>query len=400
MVRRHPLMSARVRRNWRGQLIWEQAEGFKPAIEWRQGRQDSGWPLLAPIDLEKAPGFRLFAVEDPGWTDLVLQVHHSLHDGAGTFAVVDDLLAIYARDLGATVNLAELHPERLPTRNKFGLSLRDKLRLLPFQLVGLALSLQLHRRKVAPLLPAPDRAAPDDGPLPPNLPAVASRSFSPEEFRDLREAAKYLGTGMHDLFIRDTQAALGAWLKVHGKGGPLDWVRLLIPCNLRRPVDFQLPAANLVSLVIIDRRAKSLANRERLLRRVREDMNWVKRKRLGYVFLVLLGLRRLWPGGIRRYARRPVCRATFFLTNVGDIFHNSPLRNPEGKLAVPGAILEDVCLVGPYRPGTCACLAIGLYAQRLSANLQYDPGVMTQAQAEDLVQAFADQVKLTVESAG
>ncbi len=395
---RHPLLTAVVRRNWRGRLVWTQAPDCRPVVEWAPRLQDSGWPDYPPIDLERAPGCHLFATEEPGRVLLFLQVHHSLHDGAGTFAVIDDLLIHYARELGEEVDPAELHPERLPDRNRFGLSFGDKLRLLPMQALGLALSIQLHGRTVAPLLP--DAEATGAAPPSRRVPALASRRLGPEEFRGFRAAAKRLGAGLQDILIRDAQAALGAWLKDHGRAGPRDWIRLAVPVNLRRPADLSLPAANLVGLVIIDRRAKSLANRERLLVRAREDMGWVRRKRLGYVLLVQLGLCGLFPGGIRRYVRRSGSHASFLLTNLGQILSGSPLYRPDGKVAVPGAVLEDVALAAPVRPGTCACLAVGVYGEALAADLSYDSRVMTPAQAEALVQAFADQVRLTIGSAG
>jgi hypothetical protein len=230
------------------------------------------------------------------------------------------------------------------------------------------------------------------------MPALASRRFAPEVFQDLRGAAKRLGAGVHELFIRDTQSALGAWLKVHGDAGPLEWTRLALPVNLRRPADLPLPSTNLVGLIGLDRRVKSLGRRERLLVRAKEDMGWVKRKRFGYVFLVVLWLHGLLPGGIRRYARRRKCRATLLMTNLGQILSSSPLLGRDGKVAVPGAVLEDVCLQAPVRPGTSAGLALGVYANVLAADLSYDPRVLTPAQAGDLVQALEDQLKLTLEA--
>jgi NRPS condensation-like uncharacterized protein len=390
---RHPFLTAVVARNWRGRLVWKQAVGFEPAIEWVEELQESGWPHWPAIDLAKAPGFHLIGIEREDSTDLFVQVHHSVQDGAGTYAVLDDLFIDYSRSLGVAVELPELRLETLRARNQFGLSLWDKLKLIPSMGLGLAVSLQLHSRKAVPILPTPP--APDEGPPPAPMPALASRRFSAEDFRRLRDAAKRAGAGVHEVLIRDVQAALGAWLKDHGKAEPMEWTRLGVPVNLRRPADIHLPSANVVGLIIIDRRVKSLANRERLLLRAREDMGWIKRKRWGYVHLVMLALFRTVPGGLRRYSRKRVCRATVLLTNLGQVFGGSPLRNSEGKLAVPGAILEEVGLAAPFRPGTSAGFAVGVYANRLWADLSYDPRILTAAQAEALADAFSHQIKLS-----
>ena len=395
---RHPLLRCVVRRNWRGQLVWQPLPEHRPAVHWAQELDASGWPGWTPTDLAVIPGIHVIAHEAGGLTDLFVHAHHALHDGAGHFAVVDDLLVHYARGLGANVAPSSYDQQAFPSRNKFGLSLWGKLKLAPLQLLGLAASLQLLSRRPRALNPAAS-AASESVPVT-HFPALASRKLSRDDSEWLGSAAKLLHTGLHDMLIRDAHAAVGAWLDSRPDASRLDWVYLLVPVNLRRPADMALPAANLVGLVILARQLKALGRRERLLQRVNEDMRWVKRGRFGYAFLVFLQLCRLVPGGIRRFSRSRVNRSTFLFTNLGNVFASSRLMNSARKLEVPGAVLESLHLAPPCRPGTNAALAVGFYAGQFWADLQYDPRTLTSAEAETLIDSFVGQLRLSAESVG
>ncbi len=399
-ARRHPLLAAVVRRGSFGRLYWEPAAGGPAPIEWRSGLAPGGsWPVeWVALDLEKQPGLRWIIVADGATTDLFIQTHHAVLDGGAIFAVIHEMMLHYARELGQAVELPELRPELLRTRGRLAGSLWERLKFLPTHVAGLALAWPILRREVAPLVPhcsATDADAPPFG-----LPAVVSRRFSPVDFKTIRAAAKCHGVSVNDLLTRDLFAAVGTWRVAHGIGTPLDWIRLGVPVSLRTHADRHLPASNAFSLVGLDRRAKSLANRDRLLRRAREDMELVRKHRLGHTFLLLLGLHRLRPSGIFRYTRRLACRATLVLTNMGQFFSpRSPLLDGTQRLAVPGAVLEDIQIGGLFRPATCATLAVGIYAGRLHADLHYDARFLTAVQAENYMHTFEQQVRLSMESA-
>ncbi|MES1166892.1 MAG: hypothetical protein ABUL68_02725, partial [Pseudomonadota bacterium] len=363
-----------------------------------RGLAPSGWPEWTPTDLAVTPGIHVILHEAGSLTDLFVCAHHALHDGAGHFAIVDDLLVHYARERGADITLTPCDQAALPSRNKFGLTLWDKLRLVPMQLFGLAIALRLHTRQSRALNPA--ASAVNEAQPVSSFPVLASRTLSREDSAWLQHTAKLLHTGLHNLLIRDAHAAVGAWLESRPNVSRLDWVYLLVPVNLRRPTDVALPAANLVGLVIMARQLKELGRRERLLRRVNEEMRWVKRGRFGYVFLVMLRLYSFVPGGIRRYSRSRSSRTTFLFTNLGTVFATSRLKNAAGKIEVPGAVLESLNVPPPCRPGLNAGLAAGFYAGQFLADLQYDPRALTREEGEALLESFIRQLRLSAESVG
>jgi hypothetical protein len=198
------------------------------------------------------------------------------------------------------------------------------------------------------------------------------------------------------MVARDLQAAVGAWRRASGIDRPDDWIRIGSSVSLRRKTRGAWPAANLFGIALLERRARSLANRARLLRRAKEDLDLVEKGRFGYALWMLLRLRRLAPGGIRAYARRPVVRMTMVLSFMGKVFARTALKRQGRRAAVPGAVLEEMLGIAPTRPGTCACLDVAIVYNQLVAFLNYDARVLSAAQAAALMQAFRAQLALSV----
>lgn len=392
---RHPLLAAVIRPgSWGRRPHWEPAPNGPALVAWASTPEGDAWPVLGEIDLTREAGFRLLALESPDRTDLVVHAHHAPLDGTGVLNVIQDLLLHYVRESGGDVALPDLRPESLRRRARLAATFWERLKLLPMQLAGLAYALPLLRRVVAPMCPHVPVAAGIARPWP----TVLTRRYGPEVCEKIRATAQQTGTSTNDVLMRDLLAALGVWRAQHAPGAPTDWIRLVIPMGLRRPADRVLPAANVIGLVGIDRQARGLGNRERLLRRAREDLNLIRQHRLAHVFHAILWLQRLRPGGIGAYCRQPVCRSTLVMTNLGQIFPaESPLLDASQRLTVPGAVLEQVEAVAPLRPGTLGAVAILFYDGHLQLVFSYDERILRAAQAEDFLRAFEEQLALSCE---
>lgn len=398
MVDRHPMMRSVVRRR-RGRWVWERMLDWYPVIEWETGPCTGKWPQPYTLDLQREPALRIIAMEHlggdgkPEATSLFWQLHHALCDSVGMTMIFEDLLIAYAQMKGAAVTFTKLDAGLLPQRNDFGLTWRDKVKLIPSQMIGLLACWRLHQQKAVPLTPNAMRYD-----LPPmQAPVMISRRFSAEERRQIGVAAKKQGAMTNDFFLRDFHAALGLWRKEQGLGGPEDWVRLVVPVSLRRPADRFLPAVNVLSAISLNRSPKTLGDRQRLLKVTLADMAWVKNRNLGYTFLMLLRMCRLMPGGIRRYARRTEPHGTAILSNLGQLFAGNALQNRARQQEVPGAVMEDFKAVTPFQKGACAALDAYVYAGRLMFDLNYDPRMLSEAQADRLMELFIGQLKLSVE---
>jgi hypothetical protein len=127
-------------------------------------------------------------------------------------------------------------------------------------------------------------------------------------------------------------------------------------------------------------------------------MAMAKKWRLALTFPALLALRRWWPGGIAAYCASPSVRATAVLTNDGKIFAHSPLLNAARRVELPGgAVLEDVAVSLPCRPGTAALVAVGVYAGEFFGDLTYDSHVLSADEANALLGAFEIQLRLSMD---
>jgi hypothetical protein len=392
ITRLQPLWSAVVRRGFLGRLRWE-GGGAAPTIHWCRGKAGEEWPAWLPLDLEHGPGVRLYVVEWDQRTDIVLCAHHAICDGISLVEVLEDVFLHYAKSLGDSVEPKPRPPEdALRKRGRFGASFIEQCWLPVLQTAGILAESRLLRRTVAPLLPhAP---APSSTSRPEEWPALVARSWSEAESVAIRNAAKSKKSGLSETLMRDLQAAIGAWRGAQGVNSPDDWIRLGTAVSLRRKGPS--PAANIFGIAVIDRAAKQLANRERLLRRAGEDMELITKWKLGYAFWTLLSLRQWWPGGIRSYARRKVVRMTIVMSFFGKVYSRTPLRR-EGKFpAVPGAVLDCIQGLAPTRPGTGGCVDLAIIFDKLEACLHFDPRMMTRAQAEALMDEFAAQLARTV----
>jgi hypothetical protein len=392
-ARLHPLWNAVVRRGFLGRLRWE-IGATAPELHWCRRDPAREWPAWLPLDLERGPGVRLYIVEDDERSDAVLCAHHAVCDGLSLLDLFEDVFLRYAKSLGDPVE-----PKPTPTddalrrRGHMGVGLLERCWLPLLQAAGILAEAKLLRRTVAPLVP--HTPAPASSPRPDDWPALVYRIWSDEESAAIRNAAKEAKAGLPETFMRDLQAAIGAWRLAQGVDVPDDWIRLGTAVSLRRKTKGSWPAANLFGIAVIDRSAKQLANRERLLRRAREDMKLVDEWRFGYAFWMLLSLRRWWPGGIRGYARRPVVRMTAILSFMGKVYSRTGLKREGKRATVPGAVLEEVHGIAPTRPGTCACMDLAIFYGRLEACLHFDPRVITRAQADALMAEFAAQLART-----
>lgn len=390
---RHPLWSAAVGRGPLGGLRWELERGTRPPVHWSHRDPGKEWPHWQPLDLGRGPGARLYVVEADTSVDCIVCVHHAVCDGLAILEVMEDVFVLYALALGEPLELrSAATAAALRGRGRFGSTLLQRLGLPLLQMAGMLAEAGLLRRTVAPLLPG----AAAESPLPPSeWPALVSRRWTQAETNALKNAARLAKVSLNELCLRDLQAAIGAWRLAQGVDRPDDWIRLGTAVSLRRLAKGPWPAANMFGIALIERQARSLANRERLLRRAHEDLGLVEKWNFGYAFWMLLWLRRWWPGGIRAYARRPVVRMTFVMSYLGKALARNPLRREGQNPAVPGAVLYDMQGLAPTRAGTCCCADVGLFFGHFGADFNYDPRVLTRGQATALMDEFARQLALS-----
>ena len=85
---------------------------------------------------------------------------------------------------------------------------------------------------------------------------------------------------INDLLARDLFLAIDRWRRNANVSAGDDWLRMMIPMNMRRPSDALMPAADVVSTVFLDRRPRDFANPGSLLR-AKFQLENERRKREG-----------------------------------------------------------------------------------------------------------------------
>ena len=391
-VRRHPLLNARIAAR-RKKFFWEPLETPPNVLSRTLGAGEAP-PFLLPDITRESGLLTLFDqrtdAERKAWTDVTFFVHHSVSDAIGIMAFMNDVLLGCAKRLGALspeTPLPELNPESFSLRHNPGLSWRRYFRLLP---QSLRTTWETVAHFPRPLLPVSRSVA--DLSLPQN-PSVREFALSAEETAALRAHAKSSGATLNDLLIYDLFLANERFMtkyqpKKQGR------VRVAMPINMRPETHRNLFAANVVSMVFLDRRRKQINASERFFDSVKKETRWIKEKDQGLVLLENLNGRRNLPGGIQMELRQRRCWSTSVLSNLGVIFAGSSLpKTPDGRLRLGDAVMEDYLGTPPLRYKTLTSWGVWTYAGRLHCALRSDDRFLSPEQIDEALAFFQEQVK-------
>jgi hypothetical protein len=397
-VARHRLLGAVVRPT--GVDDWEWVDDGAPPVvpRWCDGGPQAVWQP-PPLDLHIRPGLQPSIFPASETTDLLLQFHHSACDGLGALAFLRDVLLEYAgRSQPATWrpgDLPPLDPERLRQRASFGMDAAQQEATLAQQLEVLAGLQEIFDRPATPAVP--DEPATTPWPSGPgvSLPVV-SYTLSPEETARLRAYAWRNGVTTNELLLRDLLLALGRWRNGFGYQRDEDLLRVTVPVNARLPADQATPAANLVSMVFLDRQPRHLARAERLLRGLHNEMQMIKRLGLGVAYALSLNLAKRRGIPFRPQFQADLCRATCVCSTLGTVLDELALPRCDGLLRVGDVLLEDVQFCPPLRPRTYLATGWLRYAGRTSLALQFDPRIIPRAAATGLLADLVRQIEHTV----
>ncbi len=360
---RHPLLQATIRPTTNGGWEWvAPREPGEPPLFWDQ---DLAAP--PPIDLQREPGCRILVRPTEATAVVELWIHHACCDAMAAWRVLGELLVSYAAELaGHAANLSQPEPRRLATRASYGLSRWAWLARIPLDLCAvLGLYEYLCHRPATwgrPSTEFPSQAEND-------VPAMQSIRLTPDETACVIEQARHRGVTVNDLLLTAYFQALYAVLVAEERSDPAAVLRLLIPINMRRPADRDTPAANVVSLIFLDRRPGRFRTAERLLRGVHREMAFCKWWGAGLTWLRLLAM------GQRRKlrGRRPVSTnagdgATGVLSNLGDLTRQRSDAWPVEAFRS----LKHVAFVPPTVPGAAVTCGVTTWRGALSLSLRHD----------------------------
>lgn len=391
-VARHPLVRSRVCHSAKHGHYWVEDESSSVVLERWSADSQNEYPVAAFMDLTQSVGTRIWLVDRMGAQDLVVQMHHACTDALGMCQFIDDLLILYARNVGSPGSDVELRPldnQRLPLRNRFGLSWKKVLQLIPRQVFGLHVIGKFLIRRAVPLgistlSPTTAQHAVFPSPL--------TVDFDLDHTSRILAHAKKRNVTVNELLTRDLFLAIKVWRTQNGADSGKEWLRFFVPINHRTAEDETLSAANIMGAVFLERQTGTLKDTELLLRSIQAQMGKIKRNQLGFLFVAAHALMSRVPRMRNLVIRQDRCVSSCVFSNLGVILNRTALPRRDAKLAFGDTVLNGVDFIAPLRPLTSAAFCVWTYAGRLCINLNFDPRSISTSQTRQLLQIFVDQI--------
>lgn len=384
MLDRHPLLRSRVERSWRG-LYWVHETSDCVPIHWISAIPEDAWVDDSRLDLFSEVGTKVFIHQGPHSVTVVFQCHHACVDGLGLQSALNDLWLLYDnRTNGTQRKLPPYDSSLLRKRNHFGMTLLSMVSGIRKQAVGLLGVRQYLMRDPVPVLP--HDLVPDANPTP--LPASCHvRRFDRSTVQQLRDAASQRDATLNELVACSVFEAIARFREQRGFQNAQEWIRMMVPVNMRTTREDEMQTAcNIVSSIFLDRTSGQIADRRGLLWGIHQEMELIKRNRLGLVFIASLWLKKQWPSNPSSKSLPGRCQTTVVVTNVGRSFGTSPLRSPDGEFSTGNLRLDSITMLAPMTPFLSAALTINEYAGELCLALRYDSRVLQKDAARELLE--------------
>jgi len=343
------------------------------------------------IDLFREPAIKLtlWTADD---TFLFVEVHHSATDAAGTFLFMEDLLTEYAVRCGSLPQdtpRRSIDPNLLEQRGKYGRTFGTIVRTLPRQLWGLTRAWMFLMNRPLPLVlftPNLGRQEPAK-----DFPTFLYKEFDVADTQRIRTIAKEQGVTLNDLLLYATFSAMAncrrRWNIPFEHSS--EQLRLAVPTDLRTPNVANAPAANIVSMVFLDRKPRNICSDDTFLRGIHREMTHIKHCNLGLAFIHGLTIYKRLFGDYRKMIDQNRCWTTGTVSNLGRLFDKTPFPvTDEGYLRIGDMKLVNIYATPPIRPQSIFGAAASTYAGRLTLTLQYDTEALAHRQAEELLDAM------------
>ncbi|HVW01256.1 MAG TPA: hypothetical protein VHB77_12980 [Planctomycetaceae bacterium] len=387
----HPLLRATIvgRPEWRrSRLRWVES-AVAPELNWVPEGEEPRFRESMFIDLQRAPGTRLWVRDRSDQSEIITQLHHACADGLGSLHFVETLLLAYhaQRSGEDPLSAASVRMDQLASRGMRRLRTWEQVRRIHKGLFRIA---RYYRSSPQPMAAQWVRPANVSCPFPPILTAW----LEPEETRSVRKAAHQAGATVNSFLLRELLLTLDDWNRRHGRGSrPL---RIVVPVNLREENGL-MPACNSVSMSFVDRSPAQLVDPHELLRNIVAELDETKNLRRGMALLPIVRLLGMIPGGLKSQLRSDRCLGTTVFSNLGIPFDRSPLQGPDGRLTAGEVTLESVEAAPPTRPLTHTTFVVHCYAGRLGITLRYDPDALREEDADSLLDDFFRRVRESID---
>lgn len=397
---RHPLLNSKVVRRGR-KFFWEPNSDIPPII--RRTRPLGTAPEAVDWDIRTDSGMRLFldTLTGPDGSaaeyEFFHQIHHTASDGIGMLRFLGDLFLLYGRLLGVIdADLPKLAEDSRVIRHDYGMTYAKYWRFL---LRNTLSTLQLVARFPTPFLRQSqlDKSQPIV-----SYPRIIKTPLSVEETSAYHAAARRMGLTINDLLLRDIFVVMREFIDADeeksGRPRGNKWLRIAMPINMRTEKHRAMYAANMVSMVFIDRRRRQIDASDAFAEGIHRTTEMIKNKEQGLVLLKNLEGRRVLPGGIEMEMAIKRCWSTTVLSNLGRILHRFPMPcDEQGRVKIGDLTIEDFFGCPPLRYKTLATWGVWSYAGRLQLAMRWDDRLMTPEQSRFLADLLQRRLKASCE---
>jgi len=391
---RHPLLCALARKRRRLIKSTWYFEVFAPDVaailDWGSEADPVRFERLDAPDMRT----RLIVRAGGGKTTLFVKFHHSVCDGIGTLRFVEDLMMAYHEQLtGKTTPLLPIDLARLADRETIGLTKREWAAHLRLDLERITKFFRALATPLAAKVKAPPNQAADLG-------SAARTVLGKDATANLLTAAKTRGVTLNDLLLSRLFRVAARWNRRVGQSPARCVVRLSVPISLRTEKQANMPAANLVSMVFLDRRVAHIFDETALLCGVAQEMQRIKDCNMGLALIRCINWISRMGGCFCIFLRSPMCMATVVLTNLGRPFMGSQLVDSEGYLCTGNLRMTDLDTMPPIRHKTRASISVSTYAGRFGATIRYDSRVWTSADADTFLADYLAELQQAIAPVG
>jgi hypothetical protein len=400
---RHPLFCAHVESRCGQPWAWVAARD-RPQVNWVGEGQAVDYERAAPIDLARQLGLRIWVQERLAETRLLFDFHHACADGAGGLTFVEDLLTLYSAAIDGRLrgeDIPQVNQALLYRRGRFPRALGFSCARLADECADVRETCRFLTTRPEPLAQAADpaeraRIASREGAR-----RLSVRTFPREFLTELRSRAAACGATVNDLLLCALFMTLHEWNARRRCAEPRDWLRIVMPVNLRTRADLEMPAANRMSYAFITRRRTEMSQPATLLSSISAETTWIRKSNLPHRVLSKLSMFCALPSALRWILAPQRCLATAVLSNMGDPTRRFRSRFPrrQGCLVAGNVVLTGFSGITPLRPLTRAALFASTYGGRLSIAARFDPTCFNQADTQLFLEQFATHLGAPAEDA-
>ena len=404
-LHRNPLLACRVERSWRG-VSWVWSNEDVPVADLDADRWKSERPWQQEINLTTSTGLRVWGETDGESSELTFQFHHACCDAIGAAQFLEDFAVGYAHyhdnqgnDSAGLPDYREINHDFLRTRNSpkgrrvsnmAGSFLRRTIDITKH-------TLRYLRMEKLSLVGRTDQKAD----APPEDFGLRIVRLSREETRGLRRVARQNQASLGELLMCEMLRTSADWYRTSKNHDPKTKgaMSIQLPVSLRGPNDDQLPACNVIGNVFIERTLAELDSSENLLQSVHNEMTFVHQSQAGWIFLQSLGILRRIPGVVALMERSMSsrCMSTVILSHMGNLLNSIGGRLPkrDGKIAIGNLLIEDVCGIAPFRPGTNVVFSTLILQRQLLIGMRCDRSVFSLDDEQQLLDSFLARLRRT-----